>query len=290
MTTAPPKQDPWTPPPDYNSLVHFIRKHVQPASSVYVTRDDVLELICWVPITNTTVNLSVRMQDPDGQIIPRFETHVVAANGATPASFKLQNAEGFLLSASIETPGAPRGQAFVALRVRRGGGSADITQGEYVMAGYPGAIAGLSFPGSPVVSPLDGRGTPVLLTQGNPAAGAEAIFTVPAGVAWLVKSFRAILTTSAVASNRIVSIQARDGAGDIAFSVSAGVAQTTGTAFEYDAFAALTVFANPTQVYAAIPPDLLLPAGYSLRTSTAGLLAGDQWSALALLVEQFVGG
>lgn len=277
-------------PPDYNSLVHFLRRHVQPASTRYVTRDDVLELLVWVPITTTTVNLSLRYQAPDGQVLPRFETRSAVNNGATARSFVLQNAEGFLLSASVETPGAPRGQAFVALRIRRGGGSADVTQGEYILAGYPGAIAGLSFPGSLVVSPADGRGRVRSIPVANPAAGTDWSLTVPAGVAWIIRGIVATLTTSVAVATRQASLVISDTVPTPVLISTPGLTQVASLADKYSWFnGAITAAAGPA-IAGGLPNELKLPAGWKFGSSTALIDAADQWSAINVAVEEFVGG
>jgi len=290
MSAAPPAPPAWKDPPDYNSLVHFIRKHVQPPSARYVTRDDVLELLCWAPITNTTVNLSIRMMGPDGEIIPRFEQRAIVASGAGPTSIILENAEGFLISASIETPGAPRGQAFVALRIRRGGGSADITQGEYVMQGYPGQTGGLSFPGSLVESPKDGRGQMRSIVVPNPAAGADWTQTVPAGTEWIIRSVTGILTNAVAVANRVATLEARDGAGVVLFQADINQTLVAGNVYNLSWFPGALVAAAANVDNGGMPQECRLPAGFVIRTVTAGLQAADQWSAIALLVEQFVGG
>lgn len=287
-TAAPPKD--WTEPVDYNSLVHFLRTHVQPPSGRYITRDDVLELLVWVPITTTTVNLSLRFQAPDGQVLPRFEQRSATNNGATARSFVLQNAEGFLLSASVETPGAPRGQAFVALRIRRGGGSGDSTQGEYILAGYPGAIAGLSFPGSLVVSPLDGRGRIRSFTIANPAAGVDWSQVVPAGVSWIIRGIAATLTTAIAIANRQVVLQISDTTPSVVLASTPGLLQVASLADVYSWFnGAITAAAGPT-IAGGLPNEFRLPSGWRFGTVTAAIAAADQWSAITVAVEEFVGG
>jgi hypothetical protein len=280
----------WKPEDDYNAFVHFLRNHVQPPARVYVTRDDVLELLAWVPITTTTVNLSLRFMAPNGEVLPRFEQLVAASNGATPRTKVLQNAEGFLLSASVETPGATRGQCFVALRVRRGGGSADITQGEYILQGYPGSVGGLGYPWSPLVSPLDGRGRVRSFAVVNPAAGADWSQVVPAGVQWIIRGVVATLTTAVAVATRQAALEISDATPSVVLVSTPGLTQIASLVDVYSWFnGAITAAAGP-QIAGGLPNEFRLPAGWKFGTVTANIAAADQWSSITVAVEEFIGG
>src|ERR1700674_346547 len=153
---------PWTEDhpfyPLYKALVDFKQAHVQPPSQYYVTRDDVLQLTVSCPTVATRVQLSLRFMSAQGEILPRFEEVIVQPTGGTPAELKFQNAEGYLVSASVLTPDQPRGQCFVSLAIRRGGGTGDKTFGDILLQGYPGSVGGIAYPQSLIESSLAGRG------------------------------------------------------------------------------------------------------------------------------------
>lgn len=280
---------------DYNALVDsshdpitFRRFRVQPPTVFYVTLDDVLELNVWTPNATSTVQVSLRMQTPEGVIVPRFETHVVTATtGTTPATKRYVNCEGFLLSASIFS-NAPRGQCFVMLRIRRGLGSQDVTAGDIIVQGYPGVSGGIAFPTSPNASPLDGRGLMRSVTVANPAAGAEFSQAVPAGVHWILRSVKAVLTSSAVAGNRVARLKIADGAANVLILSSANVNQAASLAFTFNWFnGAFPSAAGPT-VEVGIPGDLRLLPTWTIGTLTTLIDVGDQYSAIVLGVEEFI--
>lgn len=287
----------WTPPPfdrmtieDYNQLVHMRRFDVQPPSRVYVTVDDVLELAIFAPITATQVNLSVRLLSPDGRLDGRFETYTLSTVGATPALQELRNAEGFLLSATVETPGAPRGQCFVSLRLKRGLGTGDATYGDLILQGYPGSAGSIGYPQMQPYSPLEGRGRMRVITVPNPAVGAEWSLTVPAGVNWFVLGITALFTTSAAVATREPAFVFTDGAAHIvgltsAFTITASVSFTLVANVGVIPFSQSTIFGNPQ-----VPFDLRLLAGWTVGSNTNLIDVADQWSAIVVTVEEFIAG
>lgn len=274
---------------DYNRLVGFARHRVQPFQAIYVTRDDLLTLKIWSPTVATTTQLSLRFMAADGTIVPQFESFAALTAGTAPAAHTLQGAEGWLISASIATPGAPRGQVYTMLEIARGGGSQDVTAGHVLIAGYPGSAGMLGYPQSPVQSPLDGRGWIFTFTIANPAAGADFSVTVPAGEQWILRSMAAVLATSAAAATRTPVLLIMDGSGNVSMAAGQGDAMAASTTWTWSFYPGATDLGVSTSpAHAPIPPDLRLPPGYVIKSSTAGLQAGDQWSAIALMIERFV--
>jgi|SRR5882672_11819435 len=274
--------------PDYNKRVYFKRHHVQPPGDEYVTRDDILRLSFWSPTAASTVRLSVRVLTPEGNVDPRFETVNAQTAGTTPGVLTLNNLEGFLLSASVSSPDAPRGQVFVTLEIIRGLGSADVTRGAVLLAGYPDQLRSIGYPESPVQSSLDGRGLMRIVTGAVPAAGAEISDTVPAGRQWILRSARLSLATAAVIAARIVGLTVDDGAGAIPAESTAGVAQAISLTRVYS-FAPGFSGLNLTGVYSVpwVFESRLLP-GWRIRTRTQAIDPGDQYSAAVYLVEEFI--
>lgn len=122
----------------------------------------------------------------------------------------------------------------------------------------------------------------------NPAAGADWIATPPQGCAWELLHVKAILQTSAVVANRGPVVRLRDNAGlDLdAYPAAAVVAAslTVEQGWEAGLGAAVTAILNVSSM--SEPPPLVPLAG-SVRSLTANLDVGDQWSGIVLTVREW---
>ena len=272
---------------DYNALVHFRRHKVEPWAGVYVSLDDVILFSGWAPLATVTVRLSLRMQDPDGDVRPQFYTINVTANGVTPTLKSITNMEGYLLSASAEIASGLAGSVFVSVLLQRGVGSADVTQGLQLFQGYPSLTDTLSWPQQMPMKSIDGRALANVVAIANPGAGTDYSFTVPLGVNWLVRSLRLQLVTSAAVANRFVTLRVDDGAGNIFADISGGTVQAASLTFLYTFAAGLPVSANNNVFTNGLPAEMRLPGGFRIRTNTTALQAADQFSGLALELETF---
>lgn len=273
---------------DYNSLVHYRRRGIEFYPAVYVTQDDVILVKVWSPGVASAVNVSIRMQTPDGSVAPAFYTYNLSTVGATPAQQVIEAFEGFLLSATVETPGAPYGQCYVQLQIVRGRGTGDQTAGQLLCAGYPGAGAAIGFPQTPATSPVAGAGLTAATTVSNPAAGADWTYTVPAGLQQTLISVRAVLTTSATVANRFPVLRITSPTGQILADVSALAAQTAGTTITYVWMAGAPANNVNNVQQMALPSGLRLLGGSTIQTITSGIQAGDQWSAITITYTQFI--
>ena len=276
--------------PLYNALVNFRQGKVEPPALYYVTRDDVLQLTIAAPIVQTTVNLSLRFMSAQGEILPRFETFLVGPTAGTPVLETLQNAEGYLLSASVFTPGAPRGQCFVSLAIKRGGGTGDKTFGDILLQGYPGQVGGIAYPQTPVWSALDGRGRMRSIAISNPAAGVDWTQTVPAGVTWILRAACGTLTTSASVANRQVSLVVTDATPNILLDSPAGSLEAASLGDSFSWFNGAAAVIEGAEVIGGLPTEFRCPAGWIIKSTTTNIQAADQWSAVSLTVEEFIGG
>lgn len=274
--------------PDYNSEVHWRRRKVEPFQGFYITRDDILELRIFSPMFSSTVNLTLRYMNAAGEILPRFETFTGQTVSGTPQILTFPNAEGFLISASIETTSSSRGSVFCILRIRRGLGSADVTGGSVLIAGYTVVNAPISYPESTLSSPIDGRGLYTSLLVGNPAAGTDWTQTVFGGEQWIVRAVRAVLVTSAAVANRVPHLQIRDGAANIMVDNPTNTNQAASLTEAYNWFSGTQAYQFDSSQSIPIPGELRLTAGMVIRTVTTAIQAADQWSAIVLTVERFI--
>lgn len=121
----------------------------------------------------------------------------------------------------------------------------------------------------------------VLSALGNPAAGADWSNAPGAGKACL--SIVATLTTSATVANRVPQLVIKSGANIIAASPPAP-AQAAGAAVQYE-WSQVAFLSGATGALVMMPMPLIpLGAGWTIGTSTAALQAGDQWSAINLIL------
>lgn len=275
-------------PDDYNALVHYTRWRIEPYPAVYVTQDDVILVKVWSPGVASAVNVSLRMQTPDGRVVPAFYAYSLSTVGATPSQQIIEQIEGFILSATVETPGAPYGQCYVQLQIVRGRGTGDQTAGQLLCAGYPGSGGAIGFPQTPTIGPLAGAGQSVSTTVANPAAAADWTYTVPAGVQQTLLSVRAVLTTSATVANRIPVLRITSPTGQIIADVAALAAQTATTTVTYVWMAGAPSNNVNNVQQMALPTGLRLMPGSTIQVITSGLSAGDQWSAIVITTTQFI--
>lgn len=276
--------------PLYKQLVEFAQQHVQPPSRYYVTRDDVLQLLISAPIVATTVQLSMRFMSAQGEVLPWFETYTVGPTAGAPTVISIPNAEGYLLSVSAYTPSAPRGQCFISLAVKRGSGSGDSTFGDILLQGYPGQVGGIAYPQSPLESALSGRGRMRSIALANPAAGADWTETVPAGVTWILRAVTATLTTSGTVATREINLVVQDATPHVLFESPGGNTEAATLADVFSWFNGSSTTFEGAVVNGGLPAEFRLPAGWIVKTSTANIEAADQWSAITLTVEEFIGG
>lgn len=126
---------------------------------------------------------------------------------------------------------------------------------------------------------------PALVAQ--PAAGADWSYRVDGGTWQRIQLVRALLTTSVVVANRAPVFSISDPDGLPFWQWAPTAAQAAGAALAYSA-APLGGLADHVAggVSDFSIPSLWLPAGWSFRVTTALLDAGDQWSAIRLVVDE----
>lgn len=120
---------------------------------------------------------------------------------------------------------------------------------------------------------------PASTVGADPAAGAEASVTVPAGETWELESVRVTLVASAVVANRRVRLVIDDGVNILA-EIVAGLDQTATQTITYSYTAdGYETVATRSGILQQGIPRMLLGAGYRIRTITAAIDVGDNYSA-----------
>lgn len=134
--------------------------------------------------------------------------------------------------------------------------------------------------------------SPSSLTMSQGATGigaASRTFGSPMGGKNRIKSIHALFTASATAATRTHLLTIDDGANTIAVA-GAPVGQTASRAVEFTFAPGLTMDAAATDVAGTSQrqypiPDVSLPPGSRIITTTANIQAGDQWSAITVVTE-----
>lgn len=115
-----------------------------------------------------------------------------------------------------------------------------------------------------------------------PAAGSDASLTVPGGHAYRVIAVYGVLVTDANVADRTLELVATVDGSTVGRFPTAGNVPANSTAP-----ATWAPHLDPATAAASLVgsiPELTLPAGATLATLTDQIQAGDQWSALSVLV------
>lgn len=113
---------------------------------------------------------------------------------------------------------------------------------------------------------------------GNPVAGSDWTTGIGATNALIVVT--AQLVTSATVANRLPSLQLIGPGAIVVASLPASSVQAAGSTETYVWGVGLPFTSGQGVNLVPIPTGIVLGLGWTLRTSTSGLQAGDQWSAI----------
>jgi len=170
--------------------------------------------------------------------------------------------------------------------VRGTGGPQPATQ--LLLGDYTDQFSDIGWPGGPQHHYLEGPGYKHSIQQANPGAGADFVFATAARQRVRVESFTAQFAASAAAANRNIEVIVDDGANVVwrtsvpAVVTASQTVQVSGTGSNQPTGIVTTDFT------VLIPPGLILPPSWRLRTATASIQAGDQWSAIWLNAEEWL--
>ncbi len=257
-------------------------------SAFYLTGEDNLRLTAFNSAAGVELAVRTRLLTCEGEIVVGAE-RLVPATDRSASSLWMNAGEGWLLGAEVHAgSGTPRvGQCFVVLEVVRGTDAAPLPLHALVQ-GYATATARLSYPGSPLRSSIDGPGVIRSIAGTDPAANTEISEAVPTNARWRLLGLDAALVTSAFVANREVVLTIDDGATVVA-EVAAGVAQAASVTRRYSFARGVPRLAPAASTVISAPaPDIVLGAGFRIRTVTANLDAGDNFGAPQLLVEEWI--
>lgn len=271
------------------NAITFALDRTPPPSIVYIGRDDQLFLICMSSQANEIVTANIRLLLPNGVIVPT-QVKVPLPTAYTQVTQLIPLAEGYLLTAGMAASLASvRGQTFARLAIVRAGSQLQTVY-EVLCADYINSSAPLGFPFGRVIDPLEGPGNLRRISVTTPGAGADWSQAVPTGARWRLAHLRALLTTAVAAGARNPHLQGVDGA-VIFESIPSPADQAASLAVEYtisDAFLAGSA-AAASNVWSVDQP-FMLDAGWTLRVLTANIQGADQWTAVVIVVEEWLRG
>ena len=188
------------------------------------------------------------------------------------------------LQVSPETAPVRRGECYVRVTLLMGGFPVGVLSSCYLTDSKT-----ISYPPGQFESWTDGEGLIRAVNIANPAAGAEISTSVPTNTRWQLLGARFVLTCDANAANRRVTLIIDDGTNET-LADSAGALQTANQARNYsfaDGIPADTGFIG-AELRVAIPTTLKLFQAWRIRTSTAALQVGDQFSSIYLVVMEWI--
>jgi len=247
-----------------------------------------LQLNSWNGVAGVVLGLRFRILRSDGQLVDSVELHTPNSN-FTQATTTHPLPQGFLLNAFIfAASGNPLvGITFAQLQLVRGFSGA-ITPISTILQDYVSTTQGPSWPGSPIRSSIDGPGALRSIAGTTPGAGAEIIETVPLNVRWQLVSVVYTLTNSATVANRFSRLFVNDGANVYGRFEQPAVGLAASATGLYTAGGNITNTTWQDGYALALPDALRIPGGGHWLTSTLGIQAGDQYSAVRYLVFQWI--
>lgn len=127
------------------------------------------------------------------------------------------------------------------------------------------------------------------ITGAAPAAGSQWSLVVPTGESWEIVSARAQLVTSATVAARQTSLAIDNPSGTTVYRFTSTPSQAASQTWAYTWSTAGIDTANRSgEVASAIPPQLIVGAGYTIRpTFNSGFQADDQWGIPTALVYRY---
>lgn len=153
---------------------------------------------------------------------------------------------------------------------------------------YIDAANHASFPYSPQVNSIDGNGRILTITGNNPAAGVEALETVPTNALWRLIGIVLPFVTDATVITRQVALEVRDG-GVLVARYPAQTTQTASLTRNYLWGNYIVQYASDLSfIYIPSSIDMRMTSAVTIGTSTDNLQAGDNFGTSQLIMEEWL--
>lgn len=290
-------------------------RNLGPPSPLYVQRGDVLRIVLLPYLATGSALFSYRLLlatppapgQPEDVVAGRSVSPIVdvpepaylesgqfalnATAALTPVQQSIVLAEGWLLSVSVATlSDSTSGRNYVVAFLTTGPSVSGVLPSAYTLfTGYLRGSFPLGWPGGPIENETDGQGFLNAYAPANPAAGTDlsVISNAPGRVQLL--AFKAQFATSATVANRFPSFLVSYGA-----SSNAQVQDTTAipasTTVIYSLGPGQTFIRGggaPAVVALGTPGLHYVGSNVTIASSTQGIQAGDQWSAITFSTREW---
>jgi len=255
----------------------FAHEGLTPTTPLYITVEDRLRVVVLTTFGTVEVDVAIRLQRPDGQIIPIFLPLQVNTQNVNQ-TFDFDLTEGFLLDVAVTTPtgGVFNGRVFVIVSIIRGAGT-NARLSRLLLSNYVNSLNVLGWPDGTNLQSTQGAGFIVYGSTGTPAAGTDWTYTFPSYLRAALPSVGAQLITSATPANRIPHLQVLDASSNVIWDVAAPGPQAASLTFRYSGVGGVQPFNNDNSTILPIPSNGNYGQSTSFRVVTTNLQAGDQW-------------
>lgn len=254
-----------------------------------VTGEDNLRVRSWCSQAGVRLAIDMRFALPDGTVQAFADSHVPHSDRSVQMS-DIRLTSGYVLNLVVRAvAGAPLvGQCYVTVDVIRGSGTAAVVLGQ-MLGGYISTSQGLSWPGSPIRSSLEGPGFPTTGFVGTPGGVSNPTDTVPAGARWLITSLYTeyngifavpyslalwLFSSSAVVFAMVPALATFAGPGVQTLTAGRGYPWATTGAGQFN--------------LAPLPVDQVLIAGAFLQVVQNNFIAGDIFQNWFLNVNEWL--
>lgn len=253
------------------------------------TGEDNLRVTVVNSLSGCRVAIQGRRIDQDGAILP-------IAYAVSPTADRLATTEIFPLGvgaivnlAVYAVAGTPRiGQTFVIVQLVRGRTGGVELLGT-LLQGYVTSTQGLGWPGSPIITSIEGPGFIRNIQGTAPGAGNTIYEAVPTGARWELLSFTALYLADAVVMARVPMLYADSGYGQIFFGITN---QTVNAgelwAFNWSSGYGAGPWANVVYVACPIPANMPILVGGGISAVTTPFSVGDQWLQINYTVREWL--
>lgn len=294
----------------FSSQVTFGFSNITPPSPLYIQRDDLLavQVVSFIPggVEGVTVNLRLllptgpRPGQPDSPQVVATEEPGITNQTIQNTQFvvplavgtKLFNlSEGYLLSISaVAAAATQRGQTFVRVWVQRGSSIFNVAQASLpLFSDYVTIVQPAGWPFGRLIHPQEGPGCLVAASVGNPAAGADWVYTQPAFTRARIIGTSATFTAAAAVANRQTQLVIDTGAPpDLVTGIPNQVVVANAVVKVSGTTAPVSASANVPDVSVGLPAETIIGQGSRVRSNTVNIQAADQWSNIRLFLEQWI--
>ena len=155
-------------------------------------------------------------------------------------------------------------------------------------SGNVGGVETVDFPVTNNVSLIPNRGYFRIRSSTDPSAGNQISIAPPSGAIWRVHGISFTLVCAAAVANRKVHIVVSD-TNTFQIDMISSVNQLTGETKKYSVahYGAGLVDTDDNDILIHMPQEVWIPSGWTLGTTCTSMNAGDDFSAMDVLVEEF---